>query len=742
MRKHVFYIHFIILILLMSTACNANPRVINLNTLLTTTDTLKTGNFNIVWNGSEEQLTISHTANPSKTLWQTVKENGFIAAAETEYTFEESRGSFTLEQEISDITSLQEVLGFQKNGNKIELLSSIASDNHTLNATLTFESYADNQLSFCLSFDDPLYNRGYLQYASDVDEAFFGFGEQCSFFNHKGNVVPILVNEQGIGRGDIEDPLISLFLGASTGDEYTSYKVAPQYISSNLNSLFLENYEYSIFDLSADDKVEIECFSSEMKGRILYGEDPAALIEEYTAYCGLMRKLPDWILEGAILGMQGGTDKVYRVWNDLKEENTPLAAFWLQDWEGQRTSILGKQLWWNWELDNQRYPNWNKMVDSLAQEDISVMGYINPFIVSVFQQKENYRRHQFKEAKENGFLALDKNDNAYLVANTSFSSGILDLSAPGCEEWLKNIIKDELIARGMKGWMADFGEALPFDSKIDYPEGTEVYHNKYPEEWERINREAITEVGLGDEIVFFSRSGYTRSPKYCTLFWMGDQLVDWGPNDGIKAACTGLLSSGISGMSFNHSDIGGYTNISLPINFIRKYERSEELLRRWTEMNAFSVVFRTHEGIGPESNAQVYDNAASVKHFSKWAKVYKAWSFYRKELVKEASLNGLPVVRHPFIHYAADENVYDLKYQFMIGDQFMIAPVLDPGTSSVNIYLPMGDWVNLWTENEINSTGSNYTITGLEEYPAVFYKKGSSVAAEFKQNLSNLGVTF
>jgi len=88
------------------------------------------------------------------------------------------------------------------------------------------------------------------------------------------------------------------------------------------------------------------------------------------------------------------------------------------------------------------------------------------------------------------------------------------------------------------------------------------------------------------------RAGFRDSPRWAMLFWEGDQMVSWQANDGIKSSVTGLLSSGLSGFAFNHSDIGGYCAVDMP--FIR-YQRSEELLMRWMELNAFNVVFRTHE---------------------------------------------------------------------------------------------------------------------------------------------------
>ena len=45
---------------------------------------------------------------------------------------------------------------------------------------------------------------------------------------------------------------------------------------------------------------------------------------------------------------------------------------------------------------------------------------------------------------------------------------------------------------------------------------------------------------------------------------------------------------------------------------------------------------------------------------------------------------------------------FDLKLsgeQFMLGDEFLIAPVMNKGENKVRLYLPQGSWVHLWTEN-------------------------------------------
>src|SRR3712207_4388983 len=152
----------------------------------------------------------------------------------------------------------------------------------------------------------------------------------------KGHKVPIFIQEQGIGRGEQPITLAADWQADAGGSPYTSGASVPHYLTSEMRSLFLENYEYSSFDLTEEDRVEVEVFSSRMAGQILNGDTPSELIEEYTEYSGRMRPLPEWVLNGALVGLQGGTERVRRIYKDLEALDTPVAALWLQDWVGQR----------------------------------------------------------------------------------------------------------------------------------------------------------------------------------------------------------------------------------------------------------------------------------------------------------------------------------------------------------------------------------------------------------------------
>jgi alpha-glucosidase len=89
------------------------------------------------------------------------------------------------------------------------------------------------------------------------------------------------------------------------------------------------------------------------------------------------------------------------------------------------------------------------------------------------------------------------------------------------------------------------------------------------------------------------------------------------------------------------------------------------------------------------------------------------------------------------VHYPDDPEVLGLEYQFMVGSELMVAPVLDPGEDTVELYLPAGRWVHLWSRREYGSPeeGVYETVRAPVGEPAVFYKEGSEAGRRFREKL-------
>ncbi|KAL7234706.1 hypothetical protein ACSBR1_018205 [Camellia fascicularis] len=671
-------------------------------------------NFQLTWQSKNGgSLSISHQSQPNRPIWPTIPGQAFVSAALAETEVEESRGSFVITDKYVHLVCNHQTVEDIKVINQSD--HSLEGEDNDLSSGVKkkIQNSGIYEESEVLENEPFVSARVCLTYSSEKNERFYGFGEQFSHMDFKGKRVPIFVQEQGIGRGDqpitFAANLVSYRAG---GDWSTTYAPSPFYITSKMKSLYFEGYNYSVFDLTKHDRVQIQMHGNSIQGRILHGNSPLEFIEQFTEVIGRPPELPEWIISGAVVGMQGGTDLVRDVWDKLETYDVPVSAFWLQDWVGQRNTVIRSQLWWNWEVDTTRYFGWQQLIRHLSAQHMKVMTYCNPCL-ALMDEKPNRRRNLYEEAKELDILVKDKNGEPYMVPNTAFDVGMLDLTHPHTASWFKQILQ-EMVDDGVRGWIADFGEGLPVDATLYSGEYPISAHNRYPELWAKINWEFVEE---------------WKSNR------SGDQMVSWQANDGIKSSVVGLLSSGISGYAFNHSDIGGYCAVNLPFF---KYQRSEELLLRWIELNAFTTVFRTHEGNKPASNSQYYSNHKTLSHFARLAKVYKASKFYRTQLVKE-SQKGLPVCRHLFLHYPDDEHVHSLSYeQFLVGDEILVVPVLDKGKKNVKVYFPVGEscsWKHIRTGNLYTKQGSEAWVEAPIGYPAIFVKADSVIGETFLKNL-------
>lgn len=523
-------------------------------------------------------------------------------------------------------------------------------------------------------------------------ERFHGFGEQFAPFDLAGRRIPMVVREQGVGRG--RQPLTFLANVArhgAGGAWDTTYAPMPWYLTSAMRGLFLEGTVYSVFDLTVPGWCTVMAWSDSLRAQVVAGADPPALLRAHTDAVGKMPGLPAWTGHGAVLGLQGGTARVLRIVDEMVAAGARIAAVWLQDWTGVRHTSFGDRVWWTWQLDRERYPDWECLVAGLRDRGIRVLTYVNPFLVDPSGKPAGVRRDLFAEARAHGYLVRRGDGRPYLLDQGDFAAAPVDLTNPRARAWYADAIATEVAGAGAAGWMADFGENLPFDALLHDGDPVE-WHNRWPVAWAEVNEAAFARADLAEPVVWY-RSAYGDSPGVARLFWAGDQLVTWDAHDGLRSALAGMLAGGVSGMALTHSDVGGYTSVSTPL---REYRRSPELLRRWTELSVFGVFLRTHEGNRPDRQAQVYDDAEARGAFARATRLYAALGEYRAQVVADAAYSAMPALRHTWVHHPGSPAA-QADDQFFFGPSLLVIPVLDPGRDHVTASLPAGRWIELFT---------------------------------------------
>ncbi|MFQ3547315.1 MAG: alpha-glucosidase [Termitinemataceae bacterium] len=579
----------------------------------------------------------------------------------------------------------------------------------------------ENGLHIKLSGFPAEYNRFTLVLESAGAEAIIGCGEQYSYLNLRGQRVPLWTEEQGVGRGPSAIKIAADVTMGAGGNRCTTYYPLPSFIAQSGWAFRAETRAYAVFDFRTYNRVVLEFWEQPRDMVILVEDHIEALVEKLSRYEGRQPQLPDWAFRGLILGAQGGTEEVLQKLDLLRAAGTPVVAIWAQDWEGRRITSFGKQLWWNWKVDERLYPGLQNTIQNLKREGIRFLGYINPFLA--------IEGSLYQEASKRGYCVKQQDGRDYLVTITTFPAAMLDLSNPEAVTWIQDVIRRNMIGIGLSGWMADFGEYLPTDSVLHSGDSAEKYHSEYPTAWARVHQEVAYTTDAGTiqntgekgilepkELLYFTRSGHCGTSRFTPLVWAGDQLVNWNRDDGLASIIPAALSLGVCGIGQWHADIGGYTTVG----WIR---RSKELLLRWIELAALTPVMRTHEGNRPEANAQVWSDPEIIQHTSRMSRFHAALAPYFMYCAQEYQSRGLPILRALCLAYPDDTISWNLPYQFLIGSDLLAAPVIRRGRRSWKVYIPRDRWVHLWS-CEVYEQGWHRIAAPIGRIP-VFYRQGS-----------------
>lgn len=726
-------------------ACSVGPQAVAL------VGAHRVGAFDVSVSGNSS-LSVRHDAEGQRVLFATAQGSP-LELGRASLEVEDRQGSFSAHETVTQSCRDARLDAAYGGPSGLELRGHFADADAvcgTIGFSVSFCEVAPGQLRFEVRSTDQTFNLVTLRVLSEANERIYGMGEQAprDTLNLKGRAIEVIAQEGGVGRGHVPiTPAVNLASPGSGGNEGSAYYAAPHYLTNLNRSLFLENTEYAVFDFRSADVSALRSFSPVMVGRVLQGSSPLQLIERFTAYAGRMPALPDWVNQGAIVALAKTPEDSLKIVDALRARGVEIAGVWNQTWSGISKTFIGEQVLWNWIQNPNSRPGWDGYTAALQTRGIRTLCYVNSMFRDVPPEAGSLRRNLFQEGLAGNYFVHRTDGSVYLLPITAFDVGLLDLTNADARRWMKNIIREEMMDNAhCSGWMADFAEALPFDAVLASGETAQSYHNDYPVQWAKLNREAIEEAGRLGDVMFFNRSGHTRTPSYSTLLWQGDQLTTWDKYDGLVNALRELIGGGLSGIALNHSDTGGYTSLS---RYGLGYSREPEQLKRWTEMNAFTAVLRTHEGNQPAENAQVYSDASAMDHFARFTKVYKALAFYRRALSTEATQRGLPLVRHLMLHYPEDARAHQVDNEFLLGSEILVAPIENKCWTAPfcpydkNVYLPKGRWVHLWTGKVYGDAtrGKDVTVKAPIGEPAVFYREGSSVGRTFVANLQKAGIS-
>jgi alpha-glucosidase (family GH31 glycosyl hydrolase) len=549
-----------------------------------------------------------------------------------------------------------------------------------------------------------------LGFRCQAGERFYGLGSQSYAAEHRGWRVPIWTREQGIGKP--ERPIFPVH-----GEPADAYAPMGWLMSSGGWGLLLGQSQRTTFELCSEreDAWRVEAFAPEVKFTVLRGA-PKALLTEVTEYTGRTPAPVPWTFAPWNDGLIS-PERVLGLARLLRENEVPASVMWVEDWiGGEDEGALGYHLTYTWHPDRERWPDMEGMIEELHAQGFKFLGYFNSFV------RQNTRL--WEEGVEGGFLIRNPQGEPYTFVDPIFrQASLVDLTNPAALEWLRGY-QLEAVRIGLDGWMADFGEWLPFDAVMhDGRSGAEV-HNLFPLLWQEANLANLREAKPDGDFTFFARSGFAwtggGTSGLAPVVWGGDQTTSWDAGDGLRTVIPIGLNLGMSGVGIYTHDIAGYVSATTPTT-------TKELWFRWVELGAFSPVMRTHHGAKDLANWSLDRDEESLAHWKKYAIEHTLLYPYLMAVAKEATEQGIPMFRHPVLELPGDPEAPGLRDQYFLGDALMVAPVLDEGATEVRVWIPAGVWSSWWDPTQRLEGPAWHTVAAPLGQIPVFVRPGALV---------------
>ena len=530
-------------------------------------------------------------------------------------------------------------------------------------------------------------------WTAPADERFFGLGERADAVEHRGRRVESYVSDGPWVAPD--RPIIGQVLpppGFRARDDSTYFPI-PWILSSRGYGVLVDNDETTYHTLATPDRPDAWSFEVvgapdgvparpapvTLRFRVFAGPRPADVLRRFTDVIGRQpRPAAPWVFGPWFQG-----DGQLQA---MRDADVPISV---------------AQTYFHYLPcggDRSREPARTSAAHALGY---AITTYFNPMICTSYTPV-------FDEAVAAGALMRKADGTPYIYryfTSRFFDVAQFDFSAPAGRQFYGSLLA-LAIADGHDGWMEDFGEYTPLDShSADGLDGSAT-HNRYVTDYHCAANAFATRQSR--PIVRFQRSGWTGAARCAQVVWSGDPTTAWD-FDGLRSVVTTGLGMGLSGVSRWGSDIGGFFSIL-------GGQLDDELLRRWVQLGLVSGVMRTQrDGIAiPDYDRPQVDDPDQLPHWRRYAKLRTQLYPYVAAADREYRRSGLPIMRHLALVDPDDPAAVDRDDTFLFGPDVVVAPVVVPGATTRDLYVPRGTWVDFWRAVEYRSADGAFVLRGGE----------------------------
>ncbi len=535
------------------------------------------------------------------------------------------------------------------------------------------------------------------------DEHLFGLGERAAPFNLIGRSYRCWNADPGGSYTSGDDPL------------YICTPVLLALGSTGPYLIYFENTFPSTFNLQSSATIQFS--EGALQYYFIHGT-PKELLAQYTELTGRPPLPPRWVFGYHQSRWGYCTDAEIRdVVAGFEAHQLPISAIHLDiDYmDGYRV----------FTADKSRFPDLRRLSDELREKNINLVTIIDPGV------KKDLSYPIYQDGIQNKVFCRLKNNTVLHGVVWPGWAAYPDFSDDAARQWWGKQYRYYLDV-GISGFWHDMNEPVSFSAwgentlphttkhKLDGQAGNHLEaHNLYGLLMNKAAFEALRTLNPEHRTWMISRSGWAGL-QYYAWNWTGDVASTW---EALRQTLITLMGLSLSGHFFSGSDIGGFSG-----------NPSAELYLRWFQLSTFFPFLRTHSAVGtnrrePWSFGEPYTSIVRQYLTLRYQLIP-----YLYTLAWRSHEEGTPVIRPLFWNHPELSSSWDVDDQFYLGDNMLIAPVLQPGCDSRTVVLPPGDWYGLWDDICYQGPVTITMPVSLEHIP-ILIRAGSIFPLEINDQL-------
>jgi alpha-glucosidase len=536
------------------------------------------------------------------------------------------------------------------------------------------------------------------------EEHIYGLGERASTLNLRPGSYRMWNRDPGGSYGPGADPL---------------YVCIPAYVGLHDQGSYLVYFENSYDATFTFHSMAEACFHGGALRYYLIQGSPDHALARYTELTGRPPLPPRWSL-GYHQSRWGyrSSEEIRDVVAGFRSHDLPLSAIHLDlhYMEGYRV----------FTVSGERFPDMKALADELQKQGVRLVTIIDPGI------KADPGYFLYQDALDKGVLC--KLPNGKIVRAPVWPGWCVfpDLTDPATRAWWSEQYP-RLLDQGVAGVWHDMNEPSGFvafgDPSLPLPtrhslEGSQgdhrTAHNLYGLLMNRAGYEALTKLQPDRRPFILSRSGSAGSQRYAWN-WTGDTASTW---ETLRLTIATVLGLGLSGIPYTGPDIGGFSGTP-----------SAELYLRWFQTAALMPFFRTHSSILTSRREPWTFGQPTLDILRRFLRLRYQLLPYLYTLAWQASQTGQPLVRPLFWNQPQDARLWAVDDCFLLGEDLLVAPVLEDGARSRRVVLPNGDWYSFWDDALFQGPGTVECEAPLDRIP-LLVRRGSVLPTEEGQALT------